>query len=85
MTSSLRSPPATLADHRNGVRLLADIGGTNARFARKGRFAGYLSQIPTDVITAAYPAFIGVSAVLAEKLSEQTRLGRSTTQALHTS
>jgi glucokinase len=33
MTSFLRSPPATLADHQNGIRLLADIGGTNARFA----------------------------------------------------
>ena len=39
------------------------------RFERKGRFASYLSQVPTYVITADYPAFLGVSAVLAEKLS----------------
>lgn len=56
-----------------------------SRFEQKGRWAGYLPQIPTCVITAGYPAFFGVSAVLAEKLSEQTKFGRSTTQALHTS
>jgi glucokinase len=39
------------------------------RFEQKGRFAGYLSQVPTWVITAEYPAFLGVSAILAEKLS----------------
>jgi glucokinase len=55
------------------------------RFEQKGRLAGYLSQIPTYVITAAYPAFIGVSAVLAEKLSEQAKPGRSTTRLLHSS
>jgi glucokinase len=40
-----------------------------ARFEQKGRFAGYLSQVPTWVITSEYPAFLGVSAILAEKLS----------------
>jgi glucokinase len=40
-----------------------------SRFEEKGRFAAYLSQVPTYVITAEYPAFLGVSAVLAEKLS----------------
>jgi glucokinase len=40
-----------------------------SRFEKKGRFASYLSQVPTWVITAEYPAFLGVSAVLAEKLS----------------
>lgn len=49
------------------------------RFEQKGRFAGYLAQIPTYVITADYPAFIGASAVLAEKLSLQAKLGRPTT------
>ncbi|KQQ91623.1 glucokinase [Massilia sp. Leaf139] len=39
------------------------------RFEQKGRFASYLAQVPTYVITAEYPAFLGVSAVLAEKLS----------------
>jgi glucokinase len=39
-----------------------------ARFERKGRFAGYLAQVPTYVITAEYPAFVGVSAILADRL-----------------
>ena len=39
------------------------------RFESKGRFADYLSQIPTYLITAEYPAFLGVSALLTERLS----------------
>lgn len=39
------------------------------RFEQKGRFVNYLSQVPTFVITAEYPAFLGVSAILAEKLA----------------
>jgi glucokinase len=39
-----------------------------ARFEHKGRFVHYLSQVPTFVITADYPAFLGVSAILSEKL-----------------
>ena len=39
-----------------------------ARFEAKGRFEGYLAAIPTYVITARYPAFVGVAAVLAERL-----------------
>jgi len=38
------------------------------RFEQKGRFVKYLAQVPTFVITAQYPAFLGVSAILAEKL-----------------
>ncbi|MDP9109248.1 MAG: glucokinase [Pseudomonadota bacterium] len=38
------------------------------RFESKGRFAGYLAQIPTCVITAPYPAFVGVAAILSEHL-----------------
>ena len=38
------------------------------RFEQKGRFNAYLSQVPTYVITAEYPAFVGVSAILAERL-----------------
>jgi glucokinase len=38
------------------------------RFEQKGRFSSYLAQVPTYVITAEYPAFLGVSAILAEKL-----------------
>ncbi len=40
------------------------------RFEAKGRFSTYLSQIPTHVITAEYPAFLGVSAILTEKTFE---------------
>ncbi|MCX9157061.1 glucokinase [Niveibacterium sp. 24ML] len=39
-----------------------------ARFEAKGRFAEYLAAIPTYVITAPYPAFHGVSAILADTL-----------------
>lgn len=40
--------------------------GFRTRFEQKGRFSGYLSQIPTYVITADYPALIGMSVILAE-------------------
>ena len=39
------------------------------RFERKGRFSAYLAEVPTYVITADYPAFLGVSAILSEKLA----------------
>ncbi len=39
-----------------------------ARFEQKGRFASYLAQVPTFVITADYPAFVGVSAMLEEQV-----------------
>ncbi|MFM2086988.1 MAG: hypothetical protein RLZZ237_1857 [Pseudomonadota bacterium] len=45
-----------------------DRSGFRARFESKGRFTNYVSQIPTFVITAQYPAFLGVSAILSEKL-----------------
>ncbi|HEY0488710.1 MAG TPA: glucokinase [Telluria sp.] len=38
------------------------------RFEQKGRFVNYLAQVPTFVITAEYPAFLGVSTILSEKL-----------------
>jgi glucokinase len=40
------------------------------RFEAKGRFSHYLSQIPTYLITAEYPAFLGASAILSEKLEQ---------------
>lgn len=40
-----------------------------ARFEHKGRFVTYLQQVPTYVITAEYPAFVGVSAMLDEALA----------------
>jgi glucokinase len=39
-------------------------------FEQKGRFSAYLAAVPTYVITAEYPAFVGVSAILADKLGE---------------
>ncbi|MET3105363.1 glucokinase [Oxalobacteraceae bacterium GrIS 1.18] len=42
-----------------------DQSNFRQRFVQKGRFAEYLNHIPTYVITEAYPAFIGISALLA--------------------
>jgi glucokinase len=39
------------------------------RFEDKGRLGGYLAHIPCYVITVAYPAFTGVSAILAQRLN----------------
>ena len=54
---------------RLGARFAAS--SFRRRFEQKGRFVRYLSQVPTWVITAQYPAFIGVSALLAERLAMQ--------------
>ena len=51
---------------RLGARFAAS--SFRARFEHKGRFVHYLAQVPTFVITAEYPAFLGVSAILAEQL-----------------
>lgn len=53
---------------RLGARF--DRSGFRARFEQKGRFAAYLAKVPTFVITAEYPAFVGVSAILAERLAQ---------------
>ncbi|WP_153101142.1 bifunctional transcriptional regulator/glucokinase [Paraburkholderia hayleyella] len=42
------------------------------RFEAKGRFEAYLRNVPTYVITAEYPAFLGVSAILADQLSNRS-------------
>jgi glucokinase len=47
------------------------------RFEAKGRFEPYLANVPTYVITAEYPAFLGVSAILAEQLSNRAGGGSS--------
>lgn len=39
-----------------------------ARFEEKGRLSAYLAQMPTYVITAEHPTFLGVSAILAQQL-----------------
>ena len=51
-------------------RLGAFFNASNfrSRFEQKGRFGGYLSQIPTFIITEPYPAFIGISVLLAQAL-----------------
>ncbi len=41
-----------------------DRSGFRRRFEQKGRFSDYLSQIPTYVITAPFPTFLGMSALL---------------------
>lgn len=52
---------------RLGARF--DASGFRARFEQKGRFGPYLARVPTYVITADYPAFVGVSAILSEQLA----------------
>ncbi|WP_295992755.1 glucokinase [Rugamonas sp.] len=47
-----------------------DASGFRRRFEQKGRFSDYLAQVPTFVVTADYPAFVGVSAILSEKLAK---------------
>lgn len=49
---------------RLGARFASS--GFRQRFEQKGRFTEYMAQIPVYVITADYPAFIGLSALLAE-------------------
>jgi glucokinase len=39
-----------------------------ARFEQKGRLNEYLAQIPTFLITAELPTFLGIAAILAQKL-----------------
>ena len=47
---------------------LFDVETFRQRFEQKGRFESLLKGIPTYLITAEYPAFIGVAAILAERL-----------------
>ena len=41
-----------------------DASGFRGRFETKGRFSGYLSAIPTFVVTAEYPAFTGLKSLI---------------------
>lgn len=43
------------------------------RFEAKGRLRSFLAQIPTYLITEEYPAFLGVSAMLADHLGKQDK------------
>jgi glucokinase len=47
------------------------------RFEDKGRFSGYLAQIPTWVITAEHATFQGVAAILAAQLRNLSGAGAS--------
>ncbi|VWB87141.1 bifunctional glucokinase/RpiR family transcriptional regulator [Burkholderia lata] len=47
---------------------LFDVETFRQRFEQKGRFEALLKGIPTYLITAEHPAFIGVAAILAERL-----------------
>lgn len=49
-----------------------DYSPFRERFEAKGRFARYLAAIPTFVITAEYPAFLGVSAILADRIGKRS-------------
>ena len=42
-----------------------------ARFEAKGRLGAYVARIPTYLITEEYPAFLGVSALLAERMASE--------------
>jgi len=44
-----------------------------ARFESKGRFSTFNAQIPSFVITAPFPAFLGASTILAEYLENNPR------------
>jgi len=43
-----------------------DRSGFRARFEQKGRLSGYLEQIPTYVLKAAFPELIGMSVLMTE-------------------
>lgn len=43
-----------------------------ARFENKGRFGDYLAKVPVLVITARYPAFLGVAEILRKHLDRKT-------------
>jgi glucokinase len=53
-----------------------------ARFEAKGRFETYLGHIPTYLITAEYPAFLGVSAILAEQLANRANHGSGVSERI---
>lgn len=42
------------------------------RFEAKGRLSAYVARIPTYLITEKYPAFLGVSAILSERMDRRT-------------
>ncbi len=53
---------------------LFDRSPFRARFDAKGRFRPYLSQIPTYLILADHPTFLGASAILSEHLGDASQI-----------
>ena len=59
-----------------GGGIVARLGGGLLAFSfrprseQKARSSAYLAAVPTYLITADYPAFLGVSAILSEKLAD---------------
>lgn len=49
---------------RDGLLEMFKESAFRVRFEAKGRFTDYLSRIPTYVMTAKYPAFLGLSALI---------------------
>lgn len=49
---------------RKGLLEMFKESAFRVRFEAKGRFTDYLSRIPTYVMTAEYPAFLGLSALI---------------------
>ncbi len=49
---------------RKGLLEMFKESAFRVRFEAKGRFTEYLSRIPTYVMTAEYPAFLGLSALI---------------------
>ncbi|MFZ6710174.1 glucokinase [Undibacterium sp. TC9W] len=50
------------------------VSAFRQRFEAKGRLSSFLAQIPTYLITEEYPAFLGVSAMLADHLGKQEKI-----------
>lgn len=53
---------------RDGLLKMFEESSFRVRFEAKGRFTAYLSRIPTYVMTANCPAFLGLSSIIQKKL-----------------
>lgn len=55
---------------RDGLLDMFKESSFRVRFEAKGRFASYLSRIPTYVVTEKYPAFLGLSGIVKKNLKK---------------
>ncbi len=55
---------------RDGLLEMFKESSFRVRFEAKGRFASYLSRIPTYVVTERYPAFLGLSEIVKKNLKK---------------